>query len=495
LLKRVGCGDEVKGEAVGEARLLIGDAEQGARESYARLLSAAGHRVETAATGTEVLERVREQQFDMLFINHDVPPTDGVQLLHEIKKISASILVVLFSGAGSVQHVLGAFRAGAYEFLETPIEREQLLALADRAVSISQMGQQRRAMAEDLANERNKVLDLRAQLTHEDPFHDMLGCSTAFNSLLETIREVARTDSTVLLTGESGTGKGLVARMIHAASTRKDQPFVMANCVVYSEGVLHSELFGHEKGAFTGAARTKKGRFELAHGGTLFLDEIGEITAATQLMLLRVLQDRTFERVGGEETLETDVRMIAATNQDLQRAIEQGHFRSDLFYRLNVIPIHLSPLRERSEDIPILVEHFIAKCSARTGHGIEAVSREAMDALVHYPWPGNVRELENMMERIVVLNHTGSVDVPDLPDGLRDIRAKRNVNRLGTLHELERQRIIDALKETEGNKKRAAQELGIHRSTLYAKMRRYAIAIQPTTDESPEPAGVRTTSK
>jgi DNA-binding NtrC family response regulator len=259
----------------------------------------------------------------------------------------------------------------------------------------------------------------------------------------------------VLLTGESGTGKGLVARTIHEASARHDGPFVEANCVVYSEGILHSELFGHERGAFTGAARLKRGRFELAQGGTLFLDEIGEISPATQLLLLRVLEDRTFERVGGEETLEADVRLVAATNRDLERAMASGAFRSDLYYRLKVIPVHLPPLRERRADIPVLAQHFLRCCAERMGKPVEGFTPAAISALEGHSWPGNARELENMIERLVVLTRGRHIDISDLPEGMgRGAQA-------------------------------AASRLGIHRSTLYAKLRRYGLFGEDEIDDEP----------
>jgi two-component system response regulator HydG len=250
--------------------------------------------------------------------------------------------------------------------------------------------------------------------------------------------------------------------------------------------VLHSELFGHERGAFTGAARTKKGRFELAKGGSLFLDEIGEIPAATQLLLLRVLQDRSFERVGGEETMEADVRLIAATNRDLQECIRLGTFRSDLYYRLNVIPVHLPPLREHAEDVPVLAQHFIQSCCERMSRSVEGFSDEAMDAMMRYPWPGNVRELENMIERVVVLNRSGSVEFNDLPEPLRNSAAgMADAVAPGTLREMERHRIREALRDAGGNKKLAARKLGIHRSTLYAKMRRYGLIDGEQVEEDP----------
>jgi DNA-binding NtrC family response regulator len=384
-----------------------------------------------------------------------------------------------------VQVVLDAFRAGSYEFLEKPLSRDTLLELAERSVALREMGEKRRKLAEALENERTKVLELRQQLVPEDPFVRMLGPSSGFQGFLDTVREVARTDSTVLITGESGTGKGMVSRLIHEASARNEGPFVEANCVVYSEGLLHSELFGHERGAFTGADRTKRGRFELAQGGTLFLDEIGEIAASTQLLLLRVLQDRTFERVGGEETLEADVRLIAATNRDLQKALDQGSFRSDLFYRLNVIPVHVPPLREHPDDIPVLVHRFLERAASQTGKQIGGVSEPALEAFCRYSWPGNVRELENAIERLVVLNRSGTIELQDLPTSITQGASATDSHRVpGTLQEMERLRIIDALRETNGNKKRAARRLGIHRSTLYAKMRRYGLMEAPA-DEDP----------
>ena len=458
------------------ARLLIADDEESIRETYAEILRVAGHDVDVAEDGDEVLEKVRLHAYDLLLTDLVFPTTNGIEVLQEVKRIRPATLVVIFTGHAAVANVMRAFRSGAFDFLEKPVPREKLLELASKSVEIRNMGEQRRALAEELEGQRFEVMQLKQQLGLDDPFSKFIGSSSIIRGFVETIREVARTDSTVLLTGESGTGKGLVARTIHESSTRRDASFVEANCVVYSEGVLHSELFGHERGAFTGAARTKKGRFELAKGGTLFLDEIGEIPAATQLLLLRVLQDRSFERVGGEETMEADVRLIAATNRDLQECIRQGTFRSDLYYRLNVIPVHLPPLREHPEDVPVLAQHFMQHCAERLSRVVEGFSEEAMATMVRYSWPGNVRELENMIERAVVLNRTGTVEHSDLPEALRDSAAgPAHGVAPGTLREMERHRIREALRDAGGNKKLAARKLGIHRSTLYAKMRRYGL--------------------
>jgi two-component system response regulator HydG len=464
-----------EGGAVEQARLLIGDDDPTVREAYTEILGSLGHLVDQAADGEELLQRVRSRSYDMVFTDLRFPPTDGISVLKEVKRIRPSTLVVIFTGHATVSLVLQGFRNGAFEFLEKPVDLERFRELASRALEIRKMGEKRRRMAEELENERLNVMRLRERLDLEDPFQQLVGSSGVMRALTDTIREVARTDSTVLLTGESGTGKGLVARTLHEASTRRSGSFVEANCVVYSEGVLHSELFGHERGAFTGADRSKKGRFELAQGGTLFLDEIGEISASTQLLLLRVLQDRNYERVGGEETLETDVRLIAATNRDLQAAIEQGSFRSDLFYRLNVIPVHLPALRDRPDDIPVLAQHFLARCATRLERPVEGFSPEAVDVLSRYAWPGNIRELENLVERVVVMNRTRRVEARDLPPTIRQMADDADGDR-GTLQEMERKKIIEALEETLGNKKLAARRLGIHRSTLYAKMRRFGLA-------------------
>jgi len=458
------------------ARLLIADDDPVTREVWLGTLLAAGHEVDTAATGEEVVEKTRAKPYDLLICDLVFPPTSGIEVLKEIKRVRPATLVVIVSASGAVDPVLEAFRAGAFDFLTKPIPAAALLDLAERALQTRRMGEERRRIALELESERLTVVQLRQQLGLDDPFQRIIGQSARVASFVDTLREVARTESTVLLTGESGTGKSLIARTIHDASARAKGPFVEANCVVYSEGVLQSELFGHERGAFTGAAKMKRGRFELAHGGTLFLDEIGEIPAATQLALLRVLNDRVFERVGGEETIEADVRLIAATNRDLEDAIRQGSFRSDLYYRLNVIPIHLPPLREHSDDIPVLIQHFLAACAGRLNRSVPEVADDAMDALVRYPWPGNVRELENVVERTMVLSRSGKVELRDLPAGVRagmsDVFLSSG---RGTLADLERHRILDALDQARGNKKLAAAQLGIHRSTLYAKLRRYGL--------------------
>jgi two-component system response regulator HydG len=457
--------------------------------------------VETETSADEALERVRRDEYDLVLVDLRLRLEDGRLLLEGVKEVKPSLLVVVLCASPSAQDVLDAFRRGGYDLLEKPATEQTVLDLTRRAMTVRKLGHERRNLAEALERERMRVVDLKDQLGRADPLKQIIGDSPTVHRLVDTLREVARTDSTVLLTGESGTGKGLMARTIHELSARGDGPFVQANCAVYAEGVLHSELFGHEKGAFTGAGRTKKGRFELGRGGTLFLDEIGDISPTTQVLLLRVLQDRTFERVGGEQTLEAEVRLIAATNRDLQKAMSQGRFREDLFYRLNVIPVHLPPLRSHPDDVPLLAQHYLSICSARLDRQVTGFSPEALDALQRYEWPGNVRELQNVVERAIVLNRSGTIEFEDMPESLRSGASRAATkNRPTTLRSMERGRILEALRETGGNKKKAAEILGIHRSSLYAKMRRHDLMsasepsgerVEEDVSEVPEYAGSR----
>jgi DNA-binding NtrC family response regulator len=460
--------------------ILVADDDHDLCEVYARILAEEGHRVDRAHDGDETLRKIQANAYDLLFTDLVFPPTDGIRVLQEVKRLRPSTLVIVVSGQASAEDVLSAFRAGAFDFLVKPVAADRLAALADRAVALREAGEERRRMAQELENERLRVMELQRQLGPADPFREIVGSSAVIQQLIDTLREVARTESTVLLTGESGTGKGLAARAIHRASARHAGQFVEANCVVYSEGVLHSELFGHERGAFTGAAKLKRGRFEIARGGTIFLDEIGDISPATQLLLLRVLEDRSFERVGGEETLEADARLIAATNRDLTEAMRRGAFRSDLYYRLKVIPVHLLPLREHAEDIPVLSQHFLRQCAERQARDVEGFSDDALEALARHSWPGNVRELQNMVERLVVLSRGRQVELDDLPASFCELGRVRTFGTSGTLQDLERRRIEQVLADTGGNKKLAAERLGIHRSTLYAKMRRYGMTGEGT---------------
>ena len=413
--------------------------------------------MQTATSAAEALERARDDKYDLMLADLRLRVEDGRLLLQAVKQVMPSLPVVVLCTSPSAQDVLEAFRSGGYDLLEKPTAEQALLDLTRRAMTARRLGHRRRNLARELERERMLVVDLKHRLGRADPLKRIIGDSPAVQRLVNTVREVARTDSTVLLTGESGTGKGLVARAIHELSARGEGPFVQTHCAVHAEDGLRRELLGDEN--------TKRGRFELARGGTLFLDEIGDISPATQLLLLRLLQDRT---------LEPDVRLIAATNRDLQKAMGQGNFREDLFYRLNVIPVHLPPLRSHTEDVPLLAQHCVSVGATRLKRQVTGFSPEALDALQRYEWPGNVRELQHVVERAIVRNCSGTIELENLPEKLRRSAPS-------TLRSMERRRILEALREAGGNKKRAAEILGIHRSSLYAKIRRYDLTPADTS--------------
>jgi two-component system response regulator HydG len=457
-----------------KASIVLADAEAEAARLIAAVLEKAGHEVVRVDRGGTALERLRSQTFDLALVDLRLPDAGGIELLDRIKRTSPETPVAILASRPDVDDTIIALRRGAYDFLRKPVPEDLLLALVDKAARIRQMGNERRRAAEELQSEKVKNFELRRSLRAKYTFGAILGKSPKMKQIHDLLQEVTATDSTVLIMGESGTGKGLLARILHYNSLRAEGPFVEANCAVYSEGILHSELFGHEKGAFTGALKQKKGRFELADGGSIFLDEIGDLSPATQLMLLRFLQERRFERVGGEETIEVDVRVIAATNKNLQEGMERGSFRNDLFYRLNVIPIHIPPLRERVEDIPILGMQFLETVTSKVGKSMRGFSRDAMEAMTRYSWPGNVRELENVVERTVVLAKGDLIDLHDLPPNLKDGSVQGADVKL-SLYENERLYILKTLAECNWNKKLAASVLGINRSSLYSKLKKYDI--------------------
>jgi DNA-binding NtrC family response regulator len=457
-----------------KANILLVDGDAESIRRAGTLLGRNGHRLVAVERGAPALERIKTQGFDLAIVELKLPDMDGITLLEKIKEVSPEVPVVLASGQPAVEATIAALRKGAYDFLKKPWGEEEILALADKATEIRQMGYERRRAAEELQSEKARNFELRRNLQGQYTFSAILGKSAKMKQIHDVLHEVTATDSTVLVMGESGTGKGLLARVLHYNSQRADRPFVEANCGVYSEGILHSELFGHEKGAFTGAVKQKKGRFELAHNGTIFLDEIGDISPATQLMLLRFLQERKFERVGGEQTLEVDVRVIAATNKNLQEGMERGSFRNDLFYRLNVIPLHIPPLRERVEDIPTLAMEFLDRVSKKTGKAMRGFAADAMEVMTRYAWPGNVRELENVIERTVILSKGDQIEVSDLPPSLKDGASNGSELRL-SLSENERLYILKTLAECNWNKKLAASVLGINRSSLYSKLKKHQI--------------------
>jgi DNA-binding NtrC family response regulator len=469
---------DLEGNVTPKANVLLIDTNAEAARAESGVLTRAGHRVVTVDRGVLALERLKAQSFDLAIVDHDLPDMSALEVLAKIKEASPETPVAIAASNPDVDATIVALRKGAYDFLRKPMADEDLLALAEKAAQIKQMGYERRRAAEELQSEKVKNFELRRNLQAQFAFSAILGKSPKMKQIHDVLQEVTAADSTVLVMGESGTGKGLLARILHYNSPRADRPFVEANCAVYSEGILHSELFGHEKGAFTGAVKQKKGRFELAHTGSVFLDEIGDISPATQLMLLRFLQERRFERVGGEETIEVDVRVIAATNKNLQEGMERGSFRNDLFYRLNVIPIHIPPLRERVEDIPILGMEFLEQVSKKIGKSMRGFSSDAMDVMTRYSWPGNVRELENVIERTVILSKADLIEVSDLPPNLKDAATDGSEVKL-SLHENERLYILKTLAECNWNKKLAASVLGINRSSLYSKLKKYDIGRSP----------------
>ena len=461
-----------------KANILIVDADADSVRNQTGILTRGGHRLVAVDRCALALERLRAQGFDLAIVAMDIPDATGIEILARIKESSPEIPVVLTAARPEVETTILALRKGAYDFLKQPIAEDELLALAERAAQLKQMGNERRRALEELQSEKVKNFELRRNLQGQYAFSAILGKSPKMKQIHDLLQEVTGTDSTVLVMGESGTGKGLLARILHYNSLRAERPFVEANCAVYSEGILHSELFGHEKGAFTGAVKQKKGRFELADSGTIFLDEIGDISPATQLMLLRFLQERRFERVGGEQTLEVDVRVIAATNKNLQEGMERGSFRNDLFYRLNVIPIHIPPLRERVEDIPTLSMEFLERVSKKIGKTMRGFSTDAMEGMTRYSWPGNVRELENVIERTVILAKGDLIEMSDLPPNLKDGATEGAEVKL-SLYENERLYILKTLAECNWNKKLAASVLGINRSSLYSKLKKYDIGRNP----------------
>jgi DNA-binding NtrC family response regulator len=467
----------MEGTNAPRARILVIGSEESTAGSLMEGLSSGGHQVVRAASGREALSRIESRSCDLVILDCSLPDMDALELLSRSKDLNPGSPVFLTAATPSVESAVEALRRGAYDFLIAPVKAEDLLRRVENALHLRRLGEARRRTAEELQHEKVRNLEMRRDLQTRYGFSAILGKSPKMKQVHDLVMEVTRSDSTILIQGESGTGKGLVSRIIHYNSQRCDRPFVEANCAIYSEGVLHSELFGHEKGAFTGAVKQKRGRFELANAGTIFLDEIGEISPATQLMLLRFLQERRFERVGGEETLEVDVRVIAATNKNLTESMEKGSFRTDLFYRLNVIPLFIPPLRERNEDVPLLANRFLEDCARKAGKSFQGYTDEALEALVDYSWPGNVRELENAVERSVVLAKGEWITLMDLPSGIRQPMEDRSDMKL-SLYENERLYILKTLAECNWNKKLTASVLGINRSSLYSKLKKYGIGAE-----------------
>ena len=451
-----------------DIHIMVVDDKRGSREALQKMIAKEGYQVSIAHDTETALEIFGREAAHLVITDLRMPGRDGISLLKEVKRMSSETEVILISGHGTVETAVEAMREGAYDFITKPLERVVVL----KAISKAREKQ-------DLTREN---ADLRAQLRSLSDASGFIGNSAAVREVKELIRQVAPTSANVLILGESGTGKEIVANAIHRSSERAGRPLIKVNCAALPETLLESELFGYERGAFTGAVSRKEGRFFLADEGMLFLDEIGDMPMALQAKILRVLQEGEFERLGGNETLKVDVRIVAASNQDLTEAIAERCFREDLYYRLNVIGIHLVPLRERRGDIPLLVEHFLERFSAKNNQPVNVFSRAAVEAMSNYDWPGNIRELENSVERAVVLGRGEMLTLADLPasvagesreDDELPVEAGSTVISIpvGTpLAEVERRVILETLRSTGGDKSAAARRLGIATRTIYRKL-------------------------
>jgi DNA-binding NtrC family response regulator len=443
--------------------LLIADDEKNIREGLAEALEADGYRALVAADGEEAMRLVDSGEIDLVITDLRMPKISGTELLVKIASRYPGLPVIVLTGHGTIEDAVSAMRGGAFDFLTKPVNLDHLSILVKRALETREMARKNR--------------ELEAEVDAQRRTSSIIGKSAEMKKVFDVIRRVAPTRASVLVTGDSGVGKELVADAIHNLSPRRDGPLIKVHCAALAESLLESELFGHEKGAFTGAQARKRGRFELADKGTLFLDEIGEINQNVQIKILRVLQERKFERVGGEETVETDVRIVAATNRDLKEEIKKGNFREDLYYRLNVVNIRVPPLRERRDDIPLLAMSFLREFAEENGKKLEGFDPKARQALYAYPWPGNVRELRNSVESAVVMSSEGLVGLDDLPPNVRSSSEERDVRvPVGsTLEEAEKILIRETLAAQGGNKSRTAEILGIGRKTLYQKIEEYGL--------------------
>jgi DNA-binding NtrC family response regulator len=447
------------------------DDDPAIRELLSFMVTGAGYEVDAFASGAEVLASSGEPP-DAILLDLMMPEVDGVEVLKEINRRHPKLPIIMVTADHDVQRAVEVTKLGAYDYLTKPIDQERLLTTIGNALSHGSL--------------EKEVARLKEELSDRYHLRSIVGSSAAMRKVYDQIEKVLESEITVFIAGESGTGKELVAKAIHYASLRSDGPFIDVNCAAIPEGLQESELFGHEKGAFTGAVATHPGKFEQATGGTIFLDEVGEMSASAQARLLRVLQERVLQRVGGTETIELDVRVISASNRDLAKMVEEGSFRQDLFYRLVVFPITLPPLRDRREDIPLLVEHFLEKYARDAGKRVTTVEGRAMEAMAGHGWPGNVRELENVIHRTLLVSSGLELTYDDLPPGIGgDGAMSTSVSQPapssggegGTLNleELERDTIVRALEQNKGNLSDVARQLGIGRSTLYRKLEQYGL--------------------
>ncbi len=451
--------------------ILIVDDEDSIRQSLEGILNDEGFRTSFAASGEECLSLIQTEDPDLVLLDIWMPGIDGLKTLKKIKQIRPQQLVIMMSGHGSIETAVKATRLGAFDFIEKPLSLEKVLLSIQNAMKIGQL------VAE------NKVL--KEKIGHD---YQMIGNSQAIDQLKQQIKMAAPSSGWVLITGENGTGKELVARAIHQQSNRSEKPFIEVNCAAIPEELIESELFGHEKGAFTGATTARKGKFDQANGGTLFLDEIGDMSLKTQAKILRILQEHKFDRVGGNRTIEVDVRVIAATNKNLQEEIKAGEFREDLFFRLNVLPFQVPALRKRKDDIPRLCKHFLNYFCGKESREIKTISEEALNALMSYDWPGNVRELKNLIERLVIMTPEKIINSADLPLSINQDSPNNHSQNLSTqdlpnsyreAKELfEKQFLIEKLRKNDWNVSKTAEEIGLERSNLHRKIKSYQI--EPT---------------
>jgi len=440
------------------------DDEPAQRELVGGFLRKQGFEVAEAPDGRAALERFRKEPFDLLLTDQKMPGLSGLELLEAARAVTPAVAVIIMTAYGTIETAVAAIKGGAADYLTKPVNLDELLH------RIAQVRERQRLIMENR--------ELREALQERHRVEGIIGESGRMQEVLSLVRRVAGSDATILIQGESGTGKELIARAIHYASPRAGGPLVSVNCAALPETLLESELFGHEKGAFTGAVAARKGRFELADGGSLFLDEIGDLPLHLQVKLLRVLQEREFERVGSSRPVSVDVRLLAATHRDLEALVRAGRFRDDLYYRINVVTISLPPLRERREDIPLLLDHFVEKFSRRNGKRIGGLTRDAREALLRYDYPGNVRELENLVERAVILTRDEVIDLEDLPLGVKEREGEPSGETSLTVlvEDLERRMIREALARADGVQTRAAEILGISERVLRYKLKKYGLA-------------------
>jgi two-component system response regulator AtoC len=451
-------------------KILVVDDEQLVRYSIKEALEQEGFVVSAASQARDGLTLMEQKEFDVVISDLRMPGLSGLELLQKIKEMQLTPEVILITAYGTIESAVEAMKMGAYDYVTKPFEIDELIVILKRIQDYRQL------------QKENKILQEELKKAKMGP--EMIGKSRAMKEVLDLIKTVAGTDSTVLIQGESGVGKELVAANIHASSKRNGKPFIKVSCPALSESLLESELFGHEKGAFTGAYKQRKGRFEIANNGTIFLDEIGELTFPLQAKLLRVLQEKQFERVGGNRTISVNARVVCATKKDLLKEVEEGHYREDLYYRLNVFPIYIQPLRERREDIPLLLVHFMETFSAQMGKKVHSISSEAASALFNYSFPGNVRELQNIMERAVILSNGEEITPEHLPSEVLNTGKKSathaqplqfNKTLSEMIDEHEKKCIKTTLQIMEGNKGNAAKVLGISRKNLWEKIKKHQL--------------------